>query len=167
MNTATPSPVQVEIEAEHAEERALLERILASRHFVKSGLLSRFLRYICERALAGSCHALTEHHIGVQVFGRSEGYDCSVDKSSATMPVNCATGWTIITGGKGVTNSSGWRFRAEDTSQSSFLSRSIPYVRLLKIKLRSLPPESGLSPSADRNHGWLLFSLCSSSFCWV
>jgi hypothetical protein len=71
--------VQVEVEAEHAEARALLERILASRHFVKSGLLSRFLRYICERSLTGGGHALTEHHIGVHVFGRSQGYDCSAD----------------------------------------------------------------------------------------
>ena len=79
MKTATSSPVQVEIEPEHADERALLERILASRHFVKSGLLSRFLRYICERSLTGGGHALTEHHIGVHVFGRPEGYDCSAD----------------------------------------------------------------------------------------
>jgi hypothetical protein len=79
MNTATPSPVQVEVEAEHADERALLERVLASRHFVKSGLLSRFLRYICERSLTGGGNALTEHHIGVHVFGRPEGYDCSAD----------------------------------------------------------------------------------------
>jgi hypothetical protein len=79
MNTARSSPVQFEVEAEHAEARALLERILASRHFVKSGLLSRFLRYICERSLTGGGHALTEHHIGVHVFGRPEGYDCSAD----------------------------------------------------------------------------------------
>jgi hypothetical protein len=79
MNTATSSPVPVEIEEEHAEKRALLERILASRHFAKSGLLSRFLRYICERSLIGAGNALTEHHIGVHVFGRPEGYDCSAD----------------------------------------------------------------------------------------
>jgi len=79
MNTATQFPLQVEVEAEHADERALLERILASRHFVKSGLLSRFLRYICERYLAGAGNTLTEHHIGVNVFGRPEGYDCSAD----------------------------------------------------------------------------------------
>ena len=79
MNTATPSPVENELEAEHAEERALLERILGSRHFVKSALLSRFLRYICESYLAGSEKTLTEHHIGVHVFGRPERYDCSAD----------------------------------------------------------------------------------------
>ena len=79
MNSATTSPVQVEVEAEHADERALLARILASRHFVKSGLLSRFLRHICERYLAGGGNALTEHHIGVYVFGRPAGYDCSAD----------------------------------------------------------------------------------------
>jgi hypothetical protein len=79
MNTALSSPLQVEIDVEHAEERALLDRILASRHFAKSGLLSRFLRYICERSLRGAGNVLTEHHIGVHVFGRPEGYDCSAD----------------------------------------------------------------------------------------
>ena len=79
MTTATSSPVQVEPEAEHAEERALLERVLASRHFAKSGLLSRFLRYVCERSFTGGGHALTEHHIGVHVFGRPDGYDSSAD----------------------------------------------------------------------------------------
>jgi hypothetical protein len=67
--------MQVDVEL----ERALLERILASRHFAKSNLLSRFLRYICERSLLGAGNALTEHHIGVHVFGRPEGYDCSAD----------------------------------------------------------------------------------------
>ncbi|HEX6494873.1 MAG TPA: hypothetical protein VF018_05285, partial [Acidobacteriaceae bacterium] len=79
MSTAIPSPVRVEFEAEHAEERALVERLISSRHFSKSALLSRFLRYICERYLAGDGNALTEHHIGVQVFGRPERYDCSAD----------------------------------------------------------------------------------------
>jgi hypothetical protein len=75
MNTARSSPMQVDLEL----ERALLERILASRHFAKSNLLSRFLRYICERSLLGAGNALTEHHIGVHVFGRPESYDCSAD----------------------------------------------------------------------------------------
>ena len=79
MTTAISSPVQIELEAEHAEERALLERVLASRHFAKSGLLSRFLRYICDRSLIGGGNALTEHHIGVHVFGRPDGYDSSAD----------------------------------------------------------------------------------------
>jgi hypothetical protein len=67
--------MQVDVEL----ERSLLERILASRHFAKSNLLSRFLRYICERSLLGAENALTEHHIGVHVFGRPESYDCSAD----------------------------------------------------------------------------------------
>jgi hypothetical protein len=79
MTTATSSPIQVELEMEHAEQRALLERILATRHFAKSGLLSRFLRYVCERSLMGGENVLTEHHIGVHVFGRPEGYDSSAD----------------------------------------------------------------------------------------
>lgn len=71
--------MQSGVETEHAEERSLLDRVISSRHFVKSALLSRFLRYICERSFAGDGNALTEHHIGVHVFGRPERYDCSTD----------------------------------------------------------------------------------------
>ena len=78
MKTAAPSGTSDAADGQ-PEERALLERILASRHFVKSALLSRFLRYICESHLAGTDNSLTEHHIGVQVFGRSVGYECSED----------------------------------------------------------------------------------------
>src|SRR4030088_1233629 len=78
MKTATLSRTS-DAAVVHTEERALLNRILGSRRFAKSALLSRFLRYICESHLAGTETSLSEHHIGVQVFGRSVGYECSDD----------------------------------------------------------------------------------------
>jgi hypothetical protein len=52
----------------------LAQRIVASRSFAKSALLSRFLLYVCEREITGRTAEISEHQIGVQVFGRRPGY---------------------------------------------------------------------------------------------
>jgi hypothetical protein len=52
----------------------LAQRIVASRSFGKSALLSRFLLYVCEREITGKTEEITEHQIGVHVFGRRPGY---------------------------------------------------------------------------------------------
>jgi hypothetical protein len=52
----------------------LAQRIVASRSFAKSALLSRFLLYVCEREITGKLSEITEHQIGVHVFGRRPGY---------------------------------------------------------------------------------------------
>jgi hypothetical protein len=57
----------------------LVERILASRHFIKAPLLSAFLAYVCRRALQDGAERITEHEIGVNVFDRRQGYDSKED----------------------------------------------------------------------------------------
>jgi hypothetical protein len=52
----------------------LAQRIVASRSFAKSALLSRFLLYVCEREITGRTTEISEHQIGVHVFGRRPGY---------------------------------------------------------------------------------------------
>ena len=52
----------------------LAQRIVASRSFAKSALLSRFLLYVCEREITGKTAEISEHQIGVHVFGRRPGY---------------------------------------------------------------------------------------------
>lgn len=52
----------------------LAQRIVASRSFAKSALLSRFLLYVCEREITGRITEISEHQIGVHVFGRRPGY---------------------------------------------------------------------------------------------
>jgi hypothetical protein len=52
----------------------LAQRIVASRSFAKSALLSRFLLYVCEREITGKTGEISEHQIGVHVFGRRQGY---------------------------------------------------------------------------------------------
>jgi hypothetical protein len=50
------------------------QRVVGSRYFVKSPLLSKFLLHIVAETIEGRQEHLTEHQIGVQVFGRPPGY---------------------------------------------------------------------------------------------
>jgi TolB-like protein len=61
------------------EVRGQLDRLLASEAFAGSARLSRFLRYVVERALAGEGDRLKEYAVGVDVFDRDEAYDPRVD----------------------------------------------------------------------------------------
>lgn len=59
--------------------RAQLDRILASDTFVNAERLSRFLRYVVGRTLAGEGDQIKEYVIGVEVFDRDDHYDPRVD----------------------------------------------------------------------------------------
>src|SRR4051812_46966223 len=64
---------------QEAEVREHLERILASSPFRNSRRASAMLRYAVEHAIDGKVDALKERTIGVEVFGRSTGYDTGAD----------------------------------------------------------------------------------------
>src|SRR5580658_2460510 len=57
----------------------LAQRIVASRSFAKSVLLSRFLLYVCEREITGKIGEISEQQIGVHVFVRRPGYNPGED----------------------------------------------------------------------------------------
>lgn len=57
----------------------LAQRIATSRSIGRSPLLSGFLLYVCDRQLRDKTAELTEHRIGVHVFGRDEGYNSNDD----------------------------------------------------------------------------------------
>ena len=59
--------------------RLQLDRVLASDTFVNAARLSRFLRYVVERTLAGEADGLKEYAIGVEVFDRDGDYDPRID----------------------------------------------------------------------------------------
>jgi len=61
------------------EVRAALERVLASGSFAGTSRLSRFLRFVVERTIAGEAERLKEYVIGVEVFDRDERYDPRID----------------------------------------------------------------------------------------
>ena len=64
-----------------AEDRRwqLAQQVAASKSFAKSALLSKFLLYVCERALTGRTEEISEHQIGVHVFGRRQAYNPGED----------------------------------------------------------------------------------------
>jgi hypothetical protein len=57
----------------------LAQRIASSRSFGRSQLLRRFLFHVCNAHAQGRASELTEHQIGIHVFGRSEHYDSDND----------------------------------------------------------------------------------------
>jgi TolB-like protein len=59
--------------------RTELEKILASRIFVRSQRLCRFLRFVVEKTLDGETGQLTELVIGREVFDRKKTYDPQID----------------------------------------------------------------------------------------
>ena len=62
-----------------ADVRVQLDRILASPGFVNADRLSRFLRFVVERTLAGEGDQLKEYLLGTEVFDRSADYDPRLD----------------------------------------------------------------------------------------
>jgi len=58
---------------------ALLERIGTSAHLKRAPRLREFLDYVGRRAINDHCEHIHEQEIGVQVFGRGQGYDTSAD----------------------------------------------------------------------------------------
>ena len=59
--------------------RAQLDRIVASAAFAGSDRMSRLLRYLVERTLAGEAAQLKEYVLGVEVFDRDQRYDPRLD----------------------------------------------------------------------------------------
>ena len=56
-----------------------LDRLLASAVFANAGRMSRFLKFVVERTLAGEGERLKEYVIGVEVFDRDADYDPRLD----------------------------------------------------------------------------------------
>jgi len=61
------------------QEWQLALRIAASKGFCRSGLLQRFLVYVCEQHLMGNADEITEQRIGTQIFNRTADYNPGED----------------------------------------------------------------------------------------
>jgi hypothetical protein len=74
---------EVEVEDALKEDARwqLIERILATGPFQKSGRLRELLRYMSERAIHGHAQELTEHNIGTAAFGKPWDYSPVEDSS--------------------------------------------------------------------------------------
>jgi len=61
------------------EIRGQVARILATPHFSRSQMLTRFLRFIVELTVEGKASELKEYRLGVDVFDRGEKFDPRID----------------------------------------------------------------------------------------
>jgi len=71
---------------DQSEQRELVDRILGSELFHKSGRLSAFLKFVCEQHWKGRADTINEQRIGTVVFQRAPGYhvgDDSIVRSQA------------------------------------------------------------------------------------
>jgi hypothetical protein len=66
-------------DAEIADRRALVRRVIESSTFAKSERLSSFLICICDLTLSGRANEINEQKIGTTVFGRPQDYDSTID----------------------------------------------------------------------------------------
>ncbi len=78
METTLPASSQEEILSAEACW-SLLERIASSTQMKKAGRLRNLLLYVGRRSVKEGCVEIHEKEIGVEVFGRPEAYDTSVD----------------------------------------------------------------------------------------
>src|ERR1041385_7339133 len=59
--------------------RNQLHKILSSAGFVRNDRLSRFLLFVVTKQLEGKADELKESLVGIEVFGRSPGFDSKLD----------------------------------------------------------------------------------------
>jgi hypothetical protein len=67
--------------ASREQKAAALAHVLTSRTFQKSDLLIRFLRFVCEKELAGESTGITEYSIATEALGRSADFSPEADSS--------------------------------------------------------------------------------------
>jgi hypothetical protein len=61
------------------EVKKELDRILSSKSFVRSPILSRFLRFIVEKTLDGQANQIKEYSVGTAVLFKPQGFNPQTD----------------------------------------------------------------------------------------
>jgi Tol biopolymer transport system component len=74
-----PDPPQSSLEVAESDVRSQLERILSSATFSRSDRLSKFLRFIVERALLEKGEGLKEQSLATELYARGSDFDAATD----------------------------------------------------------------------------------------
>ena len=77
MKDRTALPAGARVSPETAV--AVLEKVLASRHFANARRLTDFLRFVVRKAASGEAAQINEYAIALEVYGRPPDYDPQVD----------------------------------------------------------------------------------------
>src|SRR6267143_241828 len=81
--------------------RTQLEKILSSPGFARNDRLSKFLRFVVEQQLEGKAFELKESLVGIEVFGRTPGYDSRQDSVVRTEAAKLRARLSQYYGGEG------------------------------------------------------------------
>jgi hypothetical protein len=73
MAIAGPEPTEL------GAQRAELDAVLHSEHFMRAPTLAHLLSYLCEKLFAGEAYQIKEYSVGVEVFHRSSSFDQNAD----------------------------------------------------------------------------------------
>jgi len=65
-------------------KREALDLALKSATFSRSDQLKRFLRYVCEKEIAGKSDEINEYLVGIEALGKPSGYSPGNDSSVRT-----------------------------------------------------------------------------------
>jgi TolB-like protein len=84
--------------------RKQLDRILSSPGFVRNERLSGFLRFVVQQRLDGKTCEIKESVLGVEVFGRTPGYDTRSDSIVRTEAAKLRTRLTEYYAGEGASD---------------------------------------------------------------
>lgn len=86
--SAIPNPASTTAAFVDDPRWGVVERLIASPGFAKSGRLTQFLVFVCSSALSGHSAEINESQVGIHVFGRPSGYnptDDSIVRSHARL----------------------------------------------------------------------------------
>ena len=119
--------------ASHDAIQNQIAKIAASRAFEGSARLRELLRYTVSKALAGHGDQLKESVLGVEVFGRTPGYDSDANSIVRVEFAACVRNWKSITVRKAKMMLSGSPTHAAVTIPSS---RAKTHPRRLKAASR-------------------------------
>lgn len=67
--------------ADEGQARQAVDEVLASATFARSDQLRSFLRYVCERTLAGNGREINEYSVAVEALGKSTDFSPSEDSA--------------------------------------------------------------------------------------
>jgi hypothetical protein len=73
--------VSIPVGASAERARSAVEELLASETLGRSEQLKSFLRYVCERTLAGHGKEINEYSVAVEALGRPAGFSPGEDSS--------------------------------------------------------------------------------------
>jgi hypothetical protein len=73
MTAGSPAPVS------YVEEREELAAVLRSPEFARAPRLAQLLEYLCEKVFSGETAQIKEYSVGVELFGRGDGFDQNAD----------------------------------------------------------------------------------------